>query len=51
MQLALLYTFFAAIATFANIGAQDLTTRLYTPSGGDGIFASSTFEGFSEGVF
>ncbi|KAK47619.1 GtrA family protein [Caballeronia sp. LZ029] len=30
MQLALLYTFFAAIATAANIGAQDLTTRLYT---------------------
>lgn len=29
MQLALFYTFFAAIATLANIGAQDLTTRIY----------------------
>ncbi|MDR5780158.1 GtrA family protein [Caballeronia sp. LZ065] len=29
MQLVLLYSFFAAIATLANIGAQDLTTRVY----------------------
>ncbi|WP_456264718.1 GtrA family protein [Caballeronia jiangsuensis] len=30
MQLGLLYTLFAAIATAANIGAQELATRLYT---------------------
>jgi putative flippase GtrA len=29
MQLALLYTFFATIATAANIGAQELSTRIY----------------------
>ncbi|WP_250480624.1 GtrA family protein [Caballeronia sp. GAOx1] len=29
MQLALFYTLFAAIATVANIGAQDLITRIY----------------------
>jgi len=30
MQLVLLYTVFAYIATLANIGTQDFTTRIYT---------------------
>jgi putative flippase GtrA len=47
MQLALLYTAFAAIASLANIGAQDLTRRIY---GGPWEILLSVFIGTGVGL-
>lgn len=47
MQLVLLYSFFAGIATLANIGAQDITRRIY---GGPWELLLSVFIGTGVGL-
>ncbi|REG57762.1 GtrA-like protein [Paraburkholderia sp. BL6669N2] len=47
MNIAILYTIFAAVSTAANIGAQDLSTRLYS---GLGAVPFSVFIGTGIGL-